>query len=274
MGGYEGSRSQESYGRSQYGSPYGSQYGRGSEWGQQGRQDWGGQGDYDDESERYGGGTQDYGYNRGQFRGMEGYEPGDYSYSGRGSGGYGTERDWSSESQGSYGQGSQQGRMYGQGSQGSMYGQSSSHEPWSEGSYQGRSRGVTQGNFGESSQRGGSQSQGGMSRNSFAGRGPQGYKRSDERITEDINEALTRDHQIDATNIQVEVQNGEVTLKGTVSDREAKRRAEDIAESCSGVKEVQNQVRVKREDESSSETSSESSKRDKGDDKQRHRVAS
>lgn len=88
-----------------------------------------------------------------------------------------------------------------------------------------------------------------------------------------MNEALTRDHALDATNIQVEVQNGEVTLKGSVSDRDAKRRAEDIAESCSGVKDVQNQLRVKREDESGSESSSENSRREKGDDK-RHRAAS
>ena len=94
----------------------------------------------------------------------------------------------------------------------------------------------------------------------FAGRGPQGYKRSDERITEDVNEALTRDPDIDPTNVQVEVRNGEVILKGSVSDREAKRRAEDIAESCSGVKEVQNQLRVKRE-EVPSETSDTSNKR-------------
>jgi osmotically-inducible protein OsmY len=103
----------------------------------------------------------------------------------------------------------------------------------------------------------------------FAGRGPQGYKRSDERITEDINEALTQDSDIDATNIVVEVQNGEVTLKGTVPDRQAKRRAEDITESCSGVKQVQNQLRIKREDESESE-----SRRDRTDDKRSHKIAS
>ena len=85
-------------------------------------------------------------------------------------------------------------------------------------------------------------------RPSFAGRGPQGYKRSDDRIVEDINEAMTRDHNLDATNISVEVKDGEVVLKGTVSDREAKRYAEEIAESCSGVRDVQNQIRIKRED--------------------------
>jgi hypothetical protein len=38
-----------------------------------------------------------------------------------------------------------------------------------------------------------------------------------------------------------------VTLSGTVSEREAKRRAEDVAESILGVKEVQNNIRVKKE---------------------------
>jgi osmotically-inducible protein OsmY len=109
----------------------------------------------------------------------------------------------------------------------------------------------------------------GASQGSFAGRGPQGYKRSDERITEDVNEALTQDHDLDASNITVEIQNGEITLKGTVSDREAKRRAEDIAESCSGVREVQNQLRIKRDDES--ETESKRDKGDKGEDKRSHR---
>jgi osmotically-inducible protein OsmY len=111
------------------------------------------------------------------------------------------------------------------------------------------------------------QSRGGLFRGSFAGRGPQGYKRSDERITEDINEMLTQDPDIDASNISVDVQGGEVTLKGTVSDREDKRRAEDIAESASGVKDVQNQIRVKREDESETE----SGKREKSEDKRSHR---
>ena len=40
--------------------------------------------------------------------------------------------------------------------------------------------------------------------------------------------------------------NGEVTLTGTVDDRQAKRLAEDIAESVSGVREVHNQIRVQQ----------------------------
>ena len=37
---------------------------------------------------------------------------------------------------------------------------------------------------------------------------------------------------------------GEVTLSGTVNRRDQRRRAEDIAESVSGAKHVQNNIRV------------------------------
>jgi hypothetical protein len=111
-------------------------------------------------------------------------------------------------------------------------------------------------------------------RPSFAGRGPQGYKRSDDRIMEDINEEMTRDHDLDASDISVEAKGGEVILKGTVSDRESKRRAEEIAESCSGVKDVQNQIRIKRENSSDSERDSRDEKGDKGNDKRSTKLAS
>lgn len=78
----------------------------------------------------------------------------------------------------------------------------------------------------------------------YRGVGPRNYRRSDERILEDINERLTDDHHIDASDIGVKVEGGEVTLSGTVSDRASRRRAEDIAESVSGVGHVQNDLRV------------------------------
>jgi osmotically-inducible protein OsmY len=77
-----------------------------------------------------------------------------------------------------------------------------------------------------------------------AGRGPRGYQRSDERIREDINDRLTDDAYIDASDIEVIVNNGMITLTGRVDSREDKRRAEDIAESVSGVTDVSNQLRV------------------------------
>jgi hypothetical protein len=59
-----------------------------------------------------------------------------------------------------------------------------------------------------------------------------------------VNEALTRHPGLDASDVEVKVQNGEVTLTGTVDNRRHKRIAEDAAEECSGVRDVHNQLRV------------------------------
>jgi len=76
------------------------------------------------------------------------------------------------------------------------------------------------------------------------GRGPIGYMRTDERIREDASERLTDDWAVDARNIELSVSKGEITLNGTVSSRDQKRRAEDLIEDLSGVKHVQNNLRV------------------------------
>ena len=76
------------------------------------------------------------------------------------------------------------------------------------------------------------------------GLGPQGYKRSDDRISEDAHECLTDDTWLDASNISVSVSGGEVTLSGTVESREAKHRAERLVEDISGVTHVQNNLRM------------------------------
>ena len=77
------------------------------------------------------------------------------------------------------------------------------------------------------------------------GKGPKGYTRSDDRIKEDVCDCLTDDPMLDAGEIEVQVKNGEVTLTGSVSDRLAKRHAEDMIERVSGVKNVQNSIKVK-----------------------------
>jgi len=79
---------------------------------------------------------------------------------------------------------------------------------------------------------------------SHRGKGPKGYKRSDDRIRDDVNDHLTQDHLIDATLIEVVVLDSECTLNGTVQTRDEKRRAEDIAERIMGVSHVQNNLRV------------------------------
>ena len=93
------------------------------------------------------------------------------------------------------------------------------------------------------------------------GRGPKNYRRSDERIKEDVNDRLSDDYYVDASEVEVLVSNTEVTLTGTVNSRADKRRAEDIAESVSGVTNVENRLRVKGRygDYSSSTTSTGSS---------------
>lgn len=79
---------------------------------------------------------------------------------------------------------------------------------------------------------------------SHRGKGPKNYNRSDDRIKEDINDRLSDDPFIDASEIEVTVTNGEVTLTGSVDHRSTKRRAEDLAEAVSGVKNVENRIRV------------------------------
>ena len=81
-------------------------------------------------------------------------------------------------------------------------------------------------------------------RGGHRGRGPKNYTRSDERIQEDINDRLTDYDYIDASEIDVQVQNGEATLTGTVNSRHEKRMAEDVVEDVSGVRHVENRLRV------------------------------
>jgi len=82
-----------------------------------------------------------------------------------------------------------------------------------------------------------------------AGKGPMNYQRADERIREDVCDMLTDDDHIDASQIEIQVRGGEVTLTGTVASREMKRRAEELAERQRGVKDVHNQLRIARERE-------------------------
>lgn len=83
-------------------------------------------------------------------------------------------------------------------------------------------------------------------RGGYAGRGPKGYVRTDERIREDVCDRLSWDDEVDATDITVRVSQGEVTLEGSVETRHMKRLAEDLAEDVAGVLDVHNTIRVKK----------------------------
>lgn len=85
-----------------------------------------------------------------------------------------------------------------------------------------------------------------MSKVKRAFRGPKGYKRSDERIREDVNDRLSEQASFDPSEIEVSVSNGEVTLTGSVDSRRNKFMAEEIADDVGGVTEVHNQIRVTR----------------------------
>ena len=69
-------------------------------------------------------------------------------------------------------------------------------------------------------------------------------KRSDERIKELVCERLCDDPKVDASNIEVEVKNAEVILRGEVNDKSEKYMAEDLAASVTGVANVENLLRV------------------------------
>ncbi|WP_437640512.1 BON domain-containing protein [Sorangium sp. So ce854] len=245
------------YGREQdrgYGRDYDrgfSGYGREQDRGYGREQDRGYGRDYDRGFSGYGR-EQDRGYGREQDRGFGGYGR-DYD---RGFSGYGREQD---RDFGGYG------RDYDRGFSG--YGREQDRG-WGQERGWGQDRwGRDQDRWGRDQDRGwgqelvrdvrdagrsamqsvsGALSSAGDRVRSALGRGPKGYRRSDERIREDICEMISDRDDIDAGEVTVRVQNGEVTLEGTVNERHHKRLIEHIAEGARGVEDVHNQIRVQR----------------------------
>lgn len=83
-----------------------------------------------------------------------------------------------------------------------------------------------------------------LSEISYRGRGPKGYTRADELLKEIICEQLTDNPFIDASDVSVDVEKGEVTLRGTVRDRRQKYAIEDLIADVSGVNEIHNYLSV------------------------------
>jgi hypothetical protein len=186
-----------------------------------------------------------YGSNRWQSSAGSGVRG--YGSSGYGQGSSGRYGQGYGQSYGGYGQGSSGG--YGQGSSGN-YGASAAY-----GGYHGLGGGYAQGSSGYSptgfgrDRFGSERDQGFRSRDfggGFAGRGPKGYKRTDERVHEDVCDRLSQDDEVDASDISVRVENGEVTLEGSTETRRQKHRAEEIAADVAGVSDVHNNVRVRK----------------------------
>ncbi|NUO84720.1 MAG: BON domain-containing protein [Cupriavidus sp.] len=85
--------------------------------------------------------------------------------------------------------------------------------------------------------------------------GPRGYQRSDERIRDQICERLSYARGVDVSDVSVDVNDGVVSLTGTVRDRGQKYYIEDMADGTYGVKEVNNDIRVRRDSERVGESS-------------------
>ena len=81
-------------------------------------------------------------------------------------------------------------------------------------------------------------------RRDFRGRGPRGFQRSDAQIKDTVCERMSDSADLDATDIDVAVVTGIVTLTGNVPDRESRWLAEEVAGSVGGVRDVENQLRV------------------------------
>ncbi|HET7584558.1 MAG TPA: BON domain-containing protein [Gemmatimonadaceae bacterium] len=164
---------------------------------------------------------------RGPFFGAEGMpSPAAYGYGPEGAYGDGRSREWGAGYAGGYG------RSAG-------YGEEGGYGDWRGGQYAGVPPSWT---TAESPALRGRSARDA----SYAGRGPRGYRRSDERILDDVNEALTRHAGLDPSDIEVRVSAGEVTLSGTVESRRDKRLAEDIADVVTGVVDVHNRLRIAR----------------------------
>jgi osmotically-inducible protein OsmY len=170
------------------------------------------------------------GYGQSQYGQREQRGYGQSQYGQRGQGGYG-QSQYGQREQGGYGGGARQ-QQYGR-----QYESQSFDQPYPPG-FQGESG---------SSQR----SQSGFGREGYSagglhrGKGPKGYTRSDDRLKEVICEKLTDDPMIDASEVSIEVTGQTVKLTGTVDDRSTKYEIEELVERCGGVKDIDNQLRVR-----------------------------
>lgn len=66
------------------------------------------------------------------------------------------------------------------------------------------------------------------------GKGPKGYQPSDARLKERLEEAFYDDDLLDASDIEIQVKDGEVTLLGGVGSREDRQRAEWLVSRVAG----------------------------------------
>ncbi len=79
----------------------------------------------------------------------------------------------------------------------------------------------------------------------YTGMGPSDYIGQDTWIYDQINQRLMAHGHLDASDIEVAVADGIVTLTGLVDSRKSKRMAEDTVDSVLGVVDVNNELKIK-----------------------------
>lgn len=218
-----------------------------------------------DRTSRVGGGQFGGGAHARDFAGGGSMGRGGYGEGRGGEQGDGPRGSWERQIGGSYGPGASGYGASGYGGSDGMDGRTSNTR-WNgaDGGRMGMSSSAMGGNYGNqewTSHRQGSQSYGiGGFDSGFGqsqrreGKAPKNYTRSDDRLREEICDCLASSGH-DWSDVEVQVSNGEVTLTGNVSDREHKLQAEHMADRVRGVKEVTNQLKVKRAETASATTS-------------------
>jgi len=214
----------QGYGASNRGRAYGTDYGSQRRYESQQQEDYGNQRGYGTQAHGQGehsSGSHGYGSGR-EYRGYEGGEAGRQAGNRNWERGYGEGYGLSS----GYADQQAYGREYG--ASGYVSGYASDTEGTRSSRQQHSTSGTSRSEYGRN----------------YRGLGPRSYTRSDERLLEDINERLTEDDYLDATDLTVRCVNGVITLEGTVAERWMKHRAEDLADASSGVKQVDNRIQV------------------------------
>lgn len=84
----------------------------------------------------------------------------------------------------------------------------------------------------------------GLNRNSFTGRGPRGWKISDDKLKERVSEVLLHSHEVDPSSLEVVVEDRVVYLKGSIKSKGMRRVAEDLVGSIPGVIDVFSELKI------------------------------
>lgn len=80
----------------------------------------------------------------------------------------------------------------------------------------------------------------------YQGRGPKGWKRSDERIKDEVCSALKHSLEVDASELEVDVKDHCVYMKGSLPTKGMRIVAEDLVGSVPGVEDVFTQIKIKK----------------------------